>query len=124
MRDFFKNRLFFGNDNGSVYTLGAYTGAWSLGGNYWRLDAGAGAVRTMPLYDFAGVLYAPTAAGRLLVINVDNGAGGQTLFQTFNLGALPLGDVSRDPDTLRIYVGSQAGRLYAIDPLSDPAGPP
>jgi hypothetical protein len=122
VKDFFLDRVFYGNDNGSVYTLGAWTGAWSLGVNYWRLDAGVGAVRTMPLYDFNGVLYAATAAGRLLIIDVNNGAG-QTLLQTYHLGVLPLGDVSRDPSTLRIYVGSQAGRLYAVDPVLDPTAP-
>jgi hypothetical protein len=54
------------------------------------------------------------------LVDVNNGAGGQTLFLTYNLGSAALGDISRDPITGRIYVASAAGRLHAFDAPADP----
>jgi outer membrane protein assembly factor BamB len=121
--DFFTGRLFFGNAAGDLYTLKPFTGAWTLNSTYFRFATpGAAAIRTMPLYE-NGILYASNSAGRVFVLDANNGAGGQTLLRTFNLGTSALGDVSRDFTTNRIYVASSGGRLYSIPAITDPTVP-
>ncbi len=117
--DFFTGRLFYGNAAGDVYTLNSYPGSWVLNTSYFRFATpGAAAIRTMPLFE-NGILYASNSAGRVFVLDVNNGAG-QTLLRAYNLGTLPLGDVSRDFTTNRIYVATLGGRLYSIPAMTDP----
>jgi hypothetical protein len=120
--DFWGNRLFYGNAAGSLYTLGTFAGAWSLGTNYFRFATTGGPIQTMPLY-LEGVLYASNANGSLYVLDVNTGAG-QALIRTWNLGITAatndVGDVSRDFNTSRIYVGTSGGRLYSVPVTTDP----
>jgi hypothetical protein len=118
--DFFTGRVFFGNDAGDLYTMGTSTGTWTLGTNYFRLATPAALpIQGMPLFTY-GVLYGSNTGGKVYLVDVNNGAGGQTLFLTYNLGSAALGDISRDPITGRIYVASAAGRLHAFDAPADP----
>jgi hypothetical protein len=123
--DFFTGRLFFGNAAGDLYTLKTSTGTWTLNTNYFRFATpGGAAIRTMPLFE-SGMLYASNSAGQVFVLDANNGAGGQTLVRTYNLGTSPLGDISRDFTTSRIYVATAGGRLYSIPTMADPtAGAP
>ncbi len=119
-----RGRLFYGDDAGAVYTLvnSAYSGGWILGTNYFRfVTPFAGPIPAMPLY-LDGVIYAADATGHLHAIDADTGAG-QALIRTFTLGLVALGDVSRDFNTGRIYVGTAGGRLYAVPDIVDPTGP-
>jgi hypothetical protein len=117
--DFFTSRVFFGNAAGDLYTLGTFTGSWIQNTNYFRFATPGGAsIRTMPVFE-NGVLYASSSAGKVFVLDVNNGAG-QTLLRTYNLGPNALGDVSRDFTTSRIYVATAGGRLYSIATFADP----
>jgi hypothetical protein len=120
--DFEKDRIFFGNDAGELYTVGPYTGLpWAPGSNYWIFNTGA-AIRSMPLYQTYGIVYVGNAAGQLFIIDVNNGGGGQSLVRTYTFtSGVALGDISRDPRTKLIYVATAGGKLYAIAPVSDPS---
>jgi hypothetical protein len=114
------SRVFFGNAAGDIYTLKSFTGAWTLNSNYFRFGTPGGApIATLPLFQ-DGILYVSSTAGKVFCLDADNGAGGQTLVCTFNLGTSALGDVSRDFTTSRIYVATAGGRLYSIPTLADP----
>jgi hypothetical protein len=114
-------RLFFGNNVGEVFSLYLYPPTWTLNTNYYRVaTAGGGAIQTQPLAQ-AGVLYVSNASGKLLVFDADSGAG-PALMTTYTLfGLAANGSVSRDSiGSGRIYVGTGAGRVYAINPSADP----
>jgi hypothetical protein len=121
--DWFTNRLFFGNAAGTVYTLGTYTTAWTPGSNLFQFATGGGAIQTMPLYE-GGVLYVSNTNGNLYALDVS----AQTLIRTWNLGITAatndVGDVSRDVNTGRIYVGTSGGRLYSVASENDPTATP
>jgi outer membrane protein assembly factor BamB len=121
--DFFTGRVFYGDASGNLYTVGATPPPFALGTGYFRLATGGGPIESMPLFSL-GILYASNRSGKLYCIDVDNGAGGQTLLRTFSLGTLALGDVARDGWTTGlIFVGTAGGRMYAISPMVDPTLP-
>lgn len=121
-------RLFFGTGSGEVFVLYLYPAAWVAAGptaNYYRLTPpGAAAVQTQPLVQ-GGILYVSNSGGRLHVYDADTGAGPSALpMTTYTLfGNAATGDISRDSiGSGRIYVGTGAGRVYAIPPPADPTG--
>jgi hypothetical protein len=128
IRDFVTGRVFWGDDDGDVFTVGNYTGAWvrhpTSGWNYQVLASytGKAAVRNTSLY-LSGVLWVPNAGGRLLAIDVNSGTGGQSVIRTYNLGTAALGEVLRDWNTGRVYVPAVDGRLYAVPDIADPTSP-
>lgn len=114
-------RLFFGTGAGDLYTLYLYPSTWALGSNYYRNSTpGGNAIQTMPLAQ-DGVVYVANSRGSLFIFDADAGAG-PVLLRTYTLfGAAASGDISRDSlGSGRLYVGTAAGRVYAIPPPSDP----
>ncbi len=114
-------RLVFGNNAGDVFLLYLYPATRTLGTNYYRVPtAGGSSLQTQPLVQ-DGVLYASNSNGRLYTFDLDNGAG-PALMTTYTLfGNVATGDLSRDAiGSGRIYVGTNAGRVYAITPPTDP----
>jgi hypothetical protein len=117
-------RLFFGTANGGVYQLYLYPASFSLGTNAYSVATpGGNPIQSMPLVQ-DGVLFVTNNKGNLFVFDADNGAG-LALMTTYTWFAnAATGDVSRDPTTGsgRIYVGTSAGRVYALVPPADPTG--
>jgi outer membrane protein assembly factor BamB len=114
-------RLFFGNSAGEVHALYLYPPTWTLGTNFYRVTPAGGAnIQSMPLVQ-DGVLYLSSSNGRLYLYDADGGAG-PALMTTYTLFAnAGAGDLSRDSiGSGRIYVGTSAGRVYAITPPTDP----
>jgi hypothetical protein len=114
-------RLFFGTTSGDVFELYLYPATWTLGTNYYRVTpAGGGAIQSQPVAQ-DGILYISTGNGKLYVFDADSGAG-PALMTTYTLfGLAATGDISRDSiGSGRIYIGTSAGRVYAITPPADP----
>ena len=114
-------RLFFGTATGDVFALYLYPATWTLNTNYYRVaTAGGSAIQSQPLSQ-DGILYISNSNGKLYVFDADGGAG-PVLMTTYTLfGSAATGDLSRDSlGSGRIYIGTNAGRVYAITPPADP----